>query len=276
MNARALIIALALNGGLAQAAETPKPGPADPRVRAVDYDPWQVVKVSGALRTATHLVFAADETIANVAVGDSAGWEVAAEGASLFLKPRGPARPTNLLVTTRRGAGTRHYAFALTVAPEGRSPDLFVLRFAYPDDERDRLAAALAAQAQVLKARVIELKLERAVVEGARNLAYEAQGASSLQPSEISDNGRFTVLRFPANQALPAIYQVDAGGTESLASFDVRGEFVVLHSIAPQWRLRHDRQVLCLYNLAFNPYGVTTTTGTVAADVTRIEKAPGP
>lgn len=273
MRLRAVIVALALNIGAAQAAEIPKPGPADPRIRRVDYDPWQVVKLSGALRTATQVLFAADETIANVAVGDSAAWEVAADGASLFLKPKGPAAATNLLVTTRRGGEARHYAFALSVEPRADGPDLFVIRFGYPDDERDRLAASLAAQAKVLETRVIDLKLERAAVEGPRNLAYEAQGASSLQPSEASDNGRFTVLRFPANQPLPTIYQVDAGGIESLASFDVRGEFVVLHAVARQWRLRRGREVLCLYNQAFNPYGVATGTGTAAPDVTRVEKA---
>ncbi len=274
MISRVLILALALSYGQVHAAETPKPGPADQRVRRVDYDPWQVVQIRGAPRTATQLVFGADETIANVAVGDSAGWEVAAEGASLFLKPRGPTLPTNLLVTTRRLGQARHYAFALAVDKPGTTSAVYVVRFSYPEDERARLAAALTAQAQRHQARVIDLKLERAVVDGPRNLAYEVQGASSLQPSEISDNGRFTVLRFPANQPLPGIYQVDAGGTESLASFDVRGEFVVLHAVAPQWRLRHDRQVLCLYNLAFDPYGVTTTTGTTARDVTRTEKAP--
>ena len=274
MIARVLLIALTLGVGSAWSAETPKPGPADRRVSFVDYDPWQVVRLNGALRMATQVQFAADETIANVAVGDSLGWEVAAEGASLFVKPRGPAAPTNLIVTTRRGDEARHYAFALTVAPQAQPTSPFVIRFRYPGDEQARLAAALAAQAKTLETRVIDLKLEHAVLEGARNLAYEAQGASSLQPSEVSDNGRFTVLRFPANQALPAIYQVDAGGTESLASFDVRGEFVVLHAVAPQWRLRRGRDVLCLYNRAFDPYGVTTGTGTATSGVKRTDKAP--
>ncbi|HQT52554.1 MAG TPA: TrbG/VirB9 family P-type conjugative transfer protein [Phenylobacterium sp.] len=276
MIARALFIALVLTGGAAQAAQTPKPGPADPRVRSVDYDPWQVVRVNGALRTATQVLFGPGEVIANVAVGDSSGWEVAAEGASLFLKPRAPSAPTNLIVTTRRGAETRHYAFALTVGPAAKATEVFVVRFRYPQEERALLAAALTAQTKVLERRVIDLKLDHAVVDGTRNLAYAAQGASDLQPSEVSDNGRFTLLRFPANQPMPSIYQVDARGVESLASFDVRGEFVVLHTVAPQWRLRRGRGVLCLYNQAYNPYGVSTGTGTTSADVTRVEKAPTP
>ena len=32
----------------------------------------------------------------------------------------------------------------------------------------------------------------------------------------VSDNGRFTVLRFPGGQALPAIYAVAADGGEQL------------------------------------------------------------
>ncbi|WP_340644177.1 TrbG/VirB9 family P-type conjugative transfer protein [Phenylobacterium sp.] len=271
---RVLVVILMLNAPAALAAQTPTPGAADPRVSYVDYDPWQVVKLSGALRTALQVQFAPDETIANVAVGDSSGWEVAADGASLFLKPKAPGDPTNLIVTTRKGAEMRHYAFALTAAPQARPSSPFVIVFRYPEDERAHLAASLAAQVRRSQARLIDLELENAVLEGTRNLTYQAQGASSLQPSEVSDNGRFTVLRFAANQALPAIYQVDARGTESLASFDVRGEFVVLHAVAPQWRLRRGREVLCLYNEAFEPYGVATGTGTATSRVERVEKAP--
>jgi type IV secretion system protein VirB9 len=110
------------------------------------------------------------------------------------------------------------------------------------------------------------------VVEGRRNMAYAVQGATSLQPSEVTDNGRMTVMRFPANQPIPAIYQVEAGGTESLVPFDVRGEFVVVHVVAKELRLRRGREVLCVYNEAFEPYGANPATGTAAPDVERTDK----
>lgn len=244
--------------------------PADPRIRVVDYDPWAVVKLEGVFRTATQILFGDDETILHVAVGDATGWDVAAEKNSLFIKPKAAHGPTNLIVTTSRPAGERHYTFALSVRKVGEA--VFGLRFRYPADEAAVAVAAVSAEAAALERRLVDLKLDRSVVEGRRNLAYAVQGASELQPSEVSDNGRFTVLRFPANQPLPALYEVSADGAESLVSFDVRGEFVVIHAIVRQLRLRRGRQVLCIYNEAFELYGTNPATGTAASDVERIDQ----
>ncbi|MCI3133370.1 P-type conjugative transfer protein VirB9 [Phenylobacterium aquaticum] len=260
----------------AAALDTPKSGPSDPRIKVVDYDPWAVVKITGVFRTATQILLGPDETILHVAVGDATGWDVAAEKNILFVKPKAARPPTNLIVTTSRGAETRNYTFELATragSSARNTPDtVFGLRFRYPQDEKAAAAAALTGQAAALERRIVELKLDRAVVEGHRNLNYGVQGATALQPSEVSDNGRFTVLRFPANQQVPAIYQVESSGTESLIPFDVRGEFVVVHAVVRQLRLRRGRDVLCIYNQAFEPYGVNPGTGTAAPDVQRTDQ----
>ncbi len=275
--AAALLAALILVAPpAAQALDIPKAGPSDPRIKVVDYDPWAVVKVTGVFRTATQILLGEDETILHVALGDATGWDVAAEKNILFVKPKAPRGPTNLIVTTSRGNGTRHYTFELSTrggsSSQATLDTVFGLRFRYPADETAQASAALSAEAIALERRVLELKLDRAVVEGRRNLAYVVQGASSLQPSEVSDNGRFTVLRFPANQPIPTLYQVEASGTESLVPFDVRGEFVVVHAVARELRLRRGREVLCIYNQAFEPYGTNPATGTAASDVVRTDK----
>ena len=277
MRMRLTTFALAMGlimGSAAQAQTVPEAGPVDPRIRVIDYDPWAVVPVTGVFRTATQILFGEDESILHVAVGDATGWDVVAEGNILFVKPKAERAPTNLIVTTRRGTTTRHYTFALTARATGRRSEeaLFGLRFRYPSDAAAAASAALDVQAEALERRVIELKLDRAVVEGRRNLAYSVQGAVDLQPSEVSDNGRFTVLRFPANQPMPAFYQVGTDGTESLVPFDVRGEFVVIHGVVRELRLRRGRAVLCLYNEACEPYGVNPATGTAAGDVERTDR----
>ena len=263
---------------MASAATAASPAPSDPRIRIVDYDPWAVVKVVGVFRTATQILLGEDETILHVAVGDATSWDVAAEKNILFVKPKAARGPTNLIITTSRPSGTRNYTFELATrsgSSSRSSPDtVFVLRFRYPTDEA---TSAISAEALALERRLLELKLDRAVVEGKRNLAYAVQGPADLEPSEVSDNGRFTVLRFPANQPLPAIYQVEGSGTESLVPFDVRGEFVVIHAVVRELRLRRGRDVLCLYNQAFDPYGANPATGTAASDVERTDKgAPAP
>src|SRR3546814_1423791 len=87
--------------------------------------------------------------------------------------------------------------------------------------QRAQLAAALAAQNGAIKA-----ALDIGVLEGTRNLNYKVQGSSELQPSEVSDNGQFTVMRFPNQREIPAIFTVNPAGSEATASFDVRDEFV--------------------------------------------------
>ncbi|MEO8112763.1 MAG: TrbG/VirB9 family P-type conjugative transfer protein [Phenylobacterium sp.] len=266
----------------AVAVETPRPGAADPRIKTVDFDPLQVVRLVGAFRTATQILFADDETIQHVALGDTSGWEVVAEKNILFAKPTAVRAPTNLIVTTATASGrVRNYTFELATrgGPTSRaSPDtFFVVRFRYPADEKQSLSAALTTEAQALERRIVRLKLERGVLEGPRNLTYELQGSAAIAPSEVSDNGRFTVLRFPGAQAVPSVYAITPDGSESLVPFDVRGEFLVIHQTGPQFRLRRGREVLCLFNRAWRPVGVNLGTGTAAPDVDRtLTETPRP
>ena len=90
-----------------------------------------------------------------------------------------------------------------------------------------------------------------------------------IQPSEVSDNGRFTVLRFPGNQELPTFFQTLPDGSEGLVPFDVRDEFVVLHTVASKLVLRRGKEVLCIFNEAVQPYGVNPGTNTASARVDR-------
>ncbi|CAN7621233.1 P-type conjugative transfer protein VirB9 [Phenylobacterium sp. LjRoot219] len=274
MLAASLAVSLMLTGaGAAVAVEAPKAGQADPRMRWIDYNPSQVYRVQGAFRTATQILFGPDETILHVALGDSVSWEVAAEKNILFIKPKERQAATNLIVTTTSGDQLRNYMFELvTAASSRRGGAYYQIRFRYPQDERDRATSALTAAQAAVQQRIAALKLEHGVVVGARNFNYTVQGASELQPSEVSDNGRFTVLRFPANQAMPTIFAVTADGTERLVPFDVRGEFVVIHSVERTLRLRRGRRVLCIYNDAHQPYGVNLGTGTSSPEIDRTLK----
>lgn len=279
------LLAISIVAGLAWSApafalETPKPGVADPRVSTIDYDPQQVVRLVGVFRTATQILLGPGESVLHAALGDATAWDVVVERNIVFIKPKAPTEPTNLIVTTTTAHGEiRNYTFELSTrdGPSAReTPDtFFVVRFRYPSDERASAVAALSAAQAGLRQRMVDLKLELGALEGPRNLAYEVQGSQSLQPSEVSDNGRFTLMRFPAGQAIPAIYAVTPQGGESLIPFDVRGEFVVVHGTSQLFRLRRGQDLLCIYNLGPDPDGVRRIAGrsanTAAPDVARTE-----
>lgn len=268
--ALAAVAAVATN---ASAAERPRLLQ-DLRLRTVTYDPQNVVRVLGRYRTVVEIRLADDEAISHVAIGDSTAWDVAVDRNVLFLKLKAHNGDTNLIVTSTRSSGQgRTYAFDLTAdAHRTATQPAFVLRFNYPDEAKSKAEAALTAGEQALRARLTALQLDRGAVEGRRNLDYSVQGPAVLQPSEVSDNGRFTLLRFPAGQVVPAIYQVTDDGTESLVPFDIRGEFVVVHGVVNQLRLRRGHDVLCLYNRAKDPYGVNLGTHTASGAVDRIDR----
>lgn len=252
------------------ASETPVPGPKDARVRNVDYDADQVVTVVGSFRHAIEIQFGPGETVTQAALGDTVSWQIAPVGNIVFLKPRERAGGTNLIVVTNAGGAPRTYHFNLTL---GSSQTMYGIRFHYPREER-ALAALQVQLAQAQTARAIETDitssaLDHAVIEGVRNLKYTVQGDSSLQPSEVSDNGEFTVLRYPGHADIPSIFAVDVDGTETIVPYDVREDFVVIHAVYRQIRLRRGTSVLCVYNEAPLRNERGDRTGTVSNVVER-------
>lgn len=265
---------LALVPTAAVAEQTPRALGADGRIREVNYTDGNVIQIRSAFRTATQIEFAPGEVIKFVAMGDTVSWEVAPADNSLFVKPRERAGATNLIVVTEFQGTKRNYTFELSAVAGARSGGTFFkVRLRYPEYEaqqarlaaqRAQLTAALAAQNGAIKA-----ALDIGVLEGKRNLAYKVQGSSALQPSEVSDNGQFTVMRFPNQREIPAIFTVNPDGSEATASFDVRDEFVVVHGVYKEMRLRRGKVVLCIYNESPSFYGRDPKTDTASEAVER-------
>jgi type IV secretion system protein VirB9 len=258
----------------ALAEQTPRSLGADARIREVNYTDGNVIQIRSAFRTATQIEFAPGEVIKFVAMGDTVSWEVAPADNSLFVKPRERAGATNLIVVTDFQGTKRNYTFELSAVAGARAPGTFFkVRLRYPEYEalqarlaqqRAQLTAALAAQNGAIKS-----ALDIGVLEGKRNLNYKVQGSTALQPSEVSDNGQFTVLRFPNQREIPAIFTVNPDGSEATASFDVRDEFVVVHGVYKEMRLRRGKVVLCIYNESTNFYGRDPKTDTASEVVER-------
>jgi type IV secretion system protein VirB9 len=150
---------------------------------------------------------------------------------------------------------------------------MYGIRFHYPKEER--AAAALQTQMAAAQAArsvengIVTAALDHAVIEGTRNMNYTVQGDAALQPTEISDNGEFTVLRYPGHADIPSIFAVDVDGTETIVPYDVREDFVVIHAVYRQLRLRRGNSVLCVYNEGAPRNDRGDRTGTVSNVVER-------
>lgn len=305
MRAAALLAPLliaAVVSSVALAAEDPRPGRLDSRMRMIAYDPNQVFHLSTAAGATLVIGFAADETVTQVAVTDSKDLKASPAKNYLFLKSQQPLSLQPVIVLTENSHGRlRRYVFEVAmVDPQslanGEKAIYYSVQFTYPADaEAARRAQELAdaqqatvdaqkaAAAAESRAAADELKLAHKDMEsqardpqaGPRNWKYVAQGDRSILPLEVFDNGFSTVFRFPGNVRVPSVFVVNPDGKEATPNYAVKGTLVQVDSTARQWRLRDGDTVLCIWNLAFDPVGNNPGTGTTSPNVVRdVKEAP--
>ncbi|MFB2601048.1 P-type conjugative transfer protein VirB9 [Rhizobium phaseoli] len=276
-----VFLPLILAGSLSSpvlALETPRGAAQDSRIRFVDYQPYNITKVVGTLRSSVQIEFAADEEIAHVALGNSVAWEVAPAGNILFLKPRENQPVTNIsVVTTRRDGSTRSYQMELTVrdgSVEAGQNTYFYVKYRYPADEAERRRQEAVTRAQAAQAGEADRVLALHEAFGPRNWRYSAQGSQALEPQAVYDNGKVTSFAFVGNQEMPAIYMENSDGSESLVPKSVDGNLVLVHAISRKFILRRGGDVLCVFNEAYDRVGINSETNTTSPSVERVVKAP--
>ncbi|TAV45538.1 P-type conjugative transfer protein VirB9 (plasmid) [Rhizobium leguminosarum] len=275
---QSVLIALLVAGlpTTALALDIPRGAAQDSRVRFIDYQPYNITKIVGTLRSSVQIEFAADEEIAHVALGNSVAWEVAPAGNILFLKPRENQPVTNIsVVTTRRDGSTRSYQMELTVRDgtvEAGQNTYFYVKYRYPADEAERRRLETAARAQAAQAGEADKVLALHEAYGPRNWRYSAQGSAALEPQAVYDNGKVTTFAFAGNQEMPAIYMENSDGSESLVPKSVENNLVLVHSISRKFILRRGGDVLCVFNEAYDRIGINPETNTTSPSVERVVK----
>lgn len=242
----------------------------------MNYQPFNITRIVGTLRSSVQVEFAADEEIAHVALGNSVAWEAAPAGNILFLKPRENQPVTNIsVVTTRRDGSTRSYQMELTVrdgsVAVGQNT-YFYVKFRYPGDEAELRRQQAAARALANQAKEADNVLALHEAYGPRNWRYSAQGAQALEPQSVYDNGKVTTFAFVGNQEMPAIYMENSDGSESLVPKSVDGNLVMVHAISRKFILRRSKDVLCVFNEAYDRVGINPDTNTTSPSVERIVK----
>jgi type IV secretion system protein VirB9 len=279
---------------VAMAEITPYKSPYDSRVRVMDYNRMDVVRLSTFYGVSTHVQFGDDEVIKDVAVGDDQAWSIVPRGNHLFIKPKAKKADTNVTVVTDK----RVYNFVLVVARRSEKdstawtdPNLvYGVKFRYPEEEAAKLAAEQAAKAKIEETKHrfdhIKAKFASTTKEGAvdyvgqkdipleqQNYDYWMAGSPEISPTAARDDGRFTYLAFSNNRDMPAIYSVDATGKEALINTNVEGNTIIIHRVVPVLRLRKGDAVVCIRNNAFDLNGgVDNSAGTIAPDVQRVIK----
>lgn len=262
---------------LAFSEVTPPKGSYDPRVRVIDYNAQNVVKLSTFYGVSTHVQFDESETIKDIAVGDDQAWLVKPRGNHLFIKPQATKADTNVTVVTNK----RTYQFALVVQPRPpkdstawADPNLiFSLAFKYPED--DASSAAANARREAVQSRLGQMKSALAgASKESGNYDYWVAGSEEVSPTAARDDGRFIFLTFSNNRDMPAVYAVDDQGNESLINTNViDGNTIVVQRLVKRLILRKGNFVASVLNKSFElDSGKDNISGTVSPAVERFVK----
>ena len=261
---RAMLLALLLPA-VAAAEMTPAQGPYDPRVRVVDYNPMEVVRIVTFYGISTDIQLGEGETITFVSTGDPKAWDIEQKQNHLLIKPKEVNADTNVNVITNK----RSYHFAIVVQPipvtnaaAWRDPNLvFSLSFRFPEVEVEKQSSV-----------AIKTQLDAAKNE-VRNVDYWVAGSADISPTAARDDGRFTYLTFSNNRDMPAIYTTDTEGNDALIDTHVEANTIVVHRVVRRLTLRKGNASACLVNKAFDPNaGADNSTGTIAPNVERVIK----
>ena len=256
---RLILPTLALTTVLAALA----PAHADPRIATRLYLGTDVVVVHGRAGIESTIAFADDEKIENIAVGDSAAWQVTPNKRAnlLFVKPAANRARTNMTVVTDQHT----YLFDLVSAPA--APAVYMLRFSYPARPHavePKLAAAALAAATTIVAK----PLSPAPDPAALNFAWLPHGDKRLLPDRSFDDGHSTFLQWPKDATLPAILVRESNGIEGPVNYTVRGDYIVVEGVPDQLILRQGKQIATLTPAAHReaPDSMTATPRTTLAD----------
>jgi type IV secretion system protein VirB9 len=200
---------------------------ADPRVAVRPYEPARVTLLRGRSGIQSTISFGPDERIENVAIGDSATWQVTPNRRAnlLFVKPVKARARTNMTVVTDR----RTYLFDLVAAPRGAA--LYALSFSYSEPPVIATPPAPATPPQVVLAAAEPRPTDL-------NFAWMGKGAKRLLPARSFDDGKSLYLAWPKDSPLPAMLAVGPDGSEGPVNYAMRGDYIVIEGIPGRLILR--------------------------------------
>ncbi|MEY2925907.1 MAG: Type secretion system protein virB9 precursor [Pseudomonadota bacterium] len=213
------------------------PGFAASHIAQVYYSPDRVVRITGQKAIQTMIEFRQDERIENIALGDSAAWQVTPNKRAnlLFVKPLIDRASTNMTVITDK----RRYLFEL-VGGGARARALYSVRFVYAEDF------------------VVPGPVEPPIMAPAPpppliNTNWQAKGEKALIPARIYDDGVSTFVAWDATSELPAILTIGTDGAEGPVNYTVKGDDLVIDGVAARYVLRIGKASAVLTNLSPRP-----------------------
>jgi type IV secretion system protein VirB9 len=201
----------------------------DARLETVAYHEGAVVPVSSAVGHGVMIMFEPGERVVEFGVVDAEAFNIEESVNTGSLIIRTLRAPTDPMITVR--TQLRSYRFSVrTGMPEDAQ---MVVRFNY-DAELYSNASGASKNDSALPA--------RAPIPSAALPRYRITGTPSLRPTAISDDGTRTYLTWGEDQALPAVFAINALGDEEIVDGYMRAGIYTIDRVYPRLVFRIDRK----------------------------------
>ena len=213
---------------------------ADNRIRTQTYDPNEIVRILGKAGIQSTIEFADDERIENVAVGDSAAWQITPNrrASLLFVKPLSAHSRTNMTVVTDH----RTYMFDLVAGDKSTTP-VYALKFSYPREKAAETAAKPVQQAAAVPPPAVQATM----IAEKLHFDWNTKGNGKLLPSRVFDDGSSLYLAWSKDTPLPAILTESEDRKEGPVNYRLSGQYIVISPIPPNLVLRYGKRTAVLW-----------------------------
>lgn len=278
MKAFAACLLAAFGISVCSAEEVPKALSTDSRLRVIEYNAEQVVKINALMGVATSIILEKGESIQKAApgfgsdCGDAASdWCIVADVGenTVFVKPKSGAKDSNNLELK---TNKRSYSFDFVVVKAAteklrNAHAMFRVTFKYPDEE-------VKKNAVVDEKATIADRISNKNVPRNWNYAMEPlPGSDNIIPSMAYDDGNQTFLTFPNNREKPEIFEVLADGSEKLTNKYIdpkQVDTIVLERVYKRLVLRLGSSVVGIWNDSFDPDGIPPVDGVTVPGLKRV------
>ena len=224
------------------AVDIPRTSRFDDRMQYINYNGSDVTEIRAKDGFVTAISFADDETIEDIAIGFSGGWEVKdnrnnvyirpkalQQGENGFFEPKAGEWDTNLLIVTNK----RNYAFDLKLVNDNKDRSAYFMKFAYPTEEQLKRNAEAKAKAEKNR-EIAKQKAEQAETEAVnqslnkftvpRNWDYTmrvGKDSREIAPKFAYDDGVRTYIGFDTTNSIPSVFYYQ-GEQEMMSNTSVK------------------------------------------------------
>lgn len=233
----AAMLGLAMASAIApvHAEIKPIPMPADAKLVEFPYEPNDTFIVLSRPKSVTDIVLHPDEEVVGLALGDNYQWFVKEARGHIFVKPLRPNLSTSATLVT----SARTYQFTLQSSPED---GIWYQRvsFVYPQlmvIERERQESVRRSQENEVARLDAQVASPRLSPENL-NFDYKIKGEASFRPTQVFDDGKFTWVKLPKTQDMPAFFMVAEDKGVELINTHLRGDYVVVQRLVDRLLLK--------------------------------------